>query len=251
MDIQMPEMDGYQATGLIREEQQRSGIRIPIVAMTAHAMSGDREKCLAAGMDDYISKPISREQLFVVLARNSTRVMGPATVVVAEQSPTEGPVEALPVPAAPAEEQSSQSSAEPTKIDVGLVLGRFGGNTKLLRKAAAMFPAEAELALSTISRARVEGDLPALQSSAHTLKGMCRMFEANAAAEVAFALETAAREGGSGSGAQVDALRLEIRRAVAAIALLATETGDAGDQPAETIPSATPKQKRQAKSTAG
>lgn len=72
MDVQMPEMDGFQATRIIRQEQEKSGVRIPIIAMTAHAMQGDREKCLAAGMHDYISKPIGRKELTEVIARNVT-----------------------------------------------------------------------------------------------------------------------------------------------------------------------------------
>jgi len=71
MDVQMPEMDGLQATAVIRRGEMKSGKHIPIIAMTAHAMAGDKERCLEAGMDDYITKPIRPEQLGVVLKRYS------------------------------------------------------------------------------------------------------------------------------------------------------------------------------------
>jgi len=63
MDVQMPELDGIQATAAIREKERVSGLHIPIVAVTAHAMKGDEERCLAAGMDGYLSKPIRAESL--------------------------------------------------------------------------------------------------------------------------------------------------------------------------------------------
>ncbi len=136
MDIQMPEMDGYQATAVIREQQRRSAIRVPIVAMTAHAMSGDREKCLAAGMDDYISKPISRDRLFATIEQNSTSIAGSPPSAFENQLPVENPVRAADARADSPEEISAPMPTLPAKLEMGIVLNRFGGNTNLLRKAA-------------------------------------------------------------------------------------------------------------------
>src|SRR5207247_3061554 len=63
MDVHMPEMNGFQTTAAIREKERQSGIHIPIVAMTAHAMKGDRERCLDAGMDSYVAKPVQAAEL--------------------------------------------------------------------------------------------------------------------------------------------------------------------------------------------
>jgi CheY-like chemotaxis protein len=67
MDVQMPEMDGFETTARIRQQEQQTGAHIPIIAMTAHAMEGDRERCMESGMDDYVSKPIQRDKLFKLL----------------------------------------------------------------------------------------------------------------------------------------------------------------------------------------
>jgi CheY-like chemotaxis protein len=73
MDVQMPEMGGFEATALIREKEERTGRHIPIIAMTAHAMAGDRERCLDAGMDDYLAKPVAASSLLEMVAQYSPR----------------------------------------------------------------------------------------------------------------------------------------------------------------------------------
>jgi len=69
MDVQMPIMDGFAATAAIREQEKTSGAHLPIIAMTAHAMQGDRERCLAAGMDDYVTKPMKAADLYAAIER--------------------------------------------------------------------------------------------------------------------------------------------------------------------------------------
>jgi CheY-like chemotaxis protein len=86
MDVQMPEMDGIEATAVIREREKGSGLHQPVVALTAHAMKGDREKCMAGGMDGYLSKPIRPQELDQLLeiyvarrmeARNAAETVAP------------------------------------------------------------------------------------------------------------------------------------------------------------------------------
>jgi CheY-like chemotaxis protein len=74
MDIQMPEMDGFEAVARIREAERTSGRHTPVIALTAHAMAEDRDRCIAAGMDDYVSKPVQKQQLFEAIQRQAHAV---------------------------------------------------------------------------------------------------------------------------------------------------------------------------------
>ena len=86
MDVQMPEMNGFECTGLIREREPRTRSRLPIVAMTAHAMEGDEARCLAAGMDAYLPKPIQPEELFEVVEHQlSIAAFAPRTLSLREE----------------------------------------------------------------------------------------------------------------------------------------------------------------------
>jgi CheY-like chemotaxis protein len=77
MDVQMPEMDGFEATAVIREKEKITDTHIPIIAMTAHAMKGDRERCLEAGMDGYVSKPVKAKTLFEAIENAISDLMEP------------------------------------------------------------------------------------------------------------------------------------------------------------------------------
>jgi two-component system sensor histidine kinase/response regulator len=212
MDMQMPEMDGMQATKLIRQRQESTGIRVPIIAMTAHAMTGDREKCLAAGMDDYISKPISRDELITVIQRNS----GPLTCDV---KATAAP-DPVPVQCALDSGASGSGAEEPHSnncIDKENMLRRFGGDQELLLSLTEMFPDEAAKLLTALRDARVAHKADEVQLNAHTLKGMCKMFEASTAAEAASDLEVTAAAGGLGTDIQVNTLNEELARVVSAV----------------------------------
>jgi PAS domain S-box-containing protein len=167
MDVQMPEMDGFEATTAIRLRESVTGTHIPIVAMTAHAMKGDRERCLAAGMDAYISKPIQAEELLKT-------------------------AEGLAAGKAPAEPANTPSHEI---FDRNVALARVDGDEALLADLARLFVEESPKMLEAISQALAEKDAARLQRAAHSLKGSVATFAAQNASNAALRLERLARAG--------------------------------------------------------
>jgi len=161
MDIQMPEMDGYQASMKIREEEARSNRQaVPIIAMTAHAMKGDREKCFAAGMNDYITKPIDTAGFFTTLCK--------------WLFPGEGGSKTEPAVRTPAKAEIHLESfpRELDGIDVASGLNRLGDNTKLFHSLLLHFAKECTLLPAALRTAIQAGDFHQAQNTVHTLKGM-------------------------------------------------------------------------------
>ena len=188
MDVQMPEMDGLTATRLIRENERVTGLHIPIIAMTAHAMRGDREKCLAAGMDSYVPKPIKPEEFYAVIES-----LVPGSIV-------------------PAEAESELESPAAV-VDMNALLIRVEGDKNLLAQMAELFLEECPQSLSTIREAVLRRDAKELERSAHTLKSAVGNFAAQKAMEAALELETMARDGDLNDAEKAyQALEQEIER---------------------------------------
>jgi len=192
MDIQMPELDGFAVTAAIRLREEAIGIRMPIVALTAHAMKGDRERCLAAGMDAYLSKPISRAELFAAIAG----------LVPYDSS----------IPAAPAVAAASASPSG-SAFDPTAARARAGGDEELVRKLIGLFVAQSLKLLPEIRSAGERGDGHALERHAHKLKGSLGSFGAARATEAAHRLEILGRNGELGrSRIAIDDLECEVTR---------------------------------------
>ncbi|HXO89052.1 MAG TPA: response regulator [Candidatus Acidoferrales bacterium] len=181
MDIQMPVMDGLEAIHAIRAKEQGGPTHLPIVALTAHAMKGDRERCLAAGADDYVTKPIRLEDLLAAMDRaTTTHPSAPDP----EPTPSPTPVDNV-------------RSGLPG-IDLTLALERVEGDRELFDDIAQLFAQECPGLIESIRRAHAAGDLPLLERLAHTLRGAASNVAAMRVTEAALALETQARNGQMG-----------------------------------------------------
>ena len=189
MDVQMPEMSGLEATAAIRQREQETGAHVPIVAMTAHAMTGDRERCLEAGMDAYVSKPLRPAELLAAI----DGVFASKNLV-----PHSGPE---------LRHQTPRTPAEPA-LDGPALLAGFRGNRRLLGEVIDVFLADTPKLMAAIQRAAEGRDAKALASSAHALKGSIGLFAQQEAYQIARRLERTAT-GGDLTGVQDACAALE------------------------------------------
>jgi two-component system, sensor histidine kinase and response regulator len=174
MDVHMPNMGGFEATAEIRRREKAHGLpRIPIVALTALAMTGDREKCLEAGMDAYLTKPISARDLFSVLTQ-----LLPASAAGA------GPV------AAPRPAETEQRPA----LDMGQLRENMDDDEEMLQDIVAAFLRDHGNQLRELRQGLALGDEKSALRGAHTLKGLLLTLAAQPAADVALEVEHALRE---------------------------------------------------------
>jgi CheY-like chemotaxis protein len=198
MDVQMPELGGLEATAVIRDKEKASGTHIPIVALTAHALKGDRERCLEAGMDAYLSKPVQPEKLRKIV------------------------VDMVSTPAGRDRRAPQRSNTEQV-LDGRALLAQVDGDVKLLGKLTRLFLADCPGMLSRIRRSMDSQDPQALQQAAHALKGAIANFAARAPFEAALKLEMMGRSKEL-TGVEDAYLRLEteVKRLVLALAAVGT-----------------------------
>ncbi len=201
MDLQMPEMDGLTATQRIREREAATGAHVPIIAMTAHAMKGDRERCLNAGMDGYVSKPVRKRELSEALRevmgdeanhrQPGSEESGDAT----EPADVTEPTNATP-PGSAAEPSAATEPAERPgeAIDWSLALEQMGGSEDLLKEIVPMVIEELPKLLDQLRAAVAEGDGELVQRMAHTIKGTVRVFGTTSLESLAQNMEDKGRE---------------------------------------------------------
>ena len=180
LDLEMPVMGGLAACTAIRAWERDRGLHVPIVAMTAHAMQGDEQRCLDAGMDDYISKPIDIDRLVTVLGKISPAATAPAPVT---------PHEELPAPTA-------------DDIDVDLALSRIGNDRKLMSDIIGLFMAQCPKAIADLEAALAARDSEQVFQVAHKFKGSAGSIAAQRTAELALAVEKAGRSGDLAAAAE-------------------------------------------------
>jgi two-component system sensor histidine kinase/response regulator len=192
MDCQMPEMDGFDATRVIRREEAGAGLpgrkaRLPIIALTANALKGDREHCLEAGMDDYLSKPLRPDELLRLIGEHLSRT--PRAHASASSPPL---AVAEPEPAAQAiESPAGASPAAP--LDLEPFMKRCRGNRDFARQVLGKFQEQAVETLTALLGALQARNAELTVRSAHSLKGMAATISAEALRQAAAVAEARAR----------------------------------------------------------
>ncbi len=210
MDVQMPGIDGMEAAARIRLMERDGKRHLPIIAVTACAISGDRERCLATGMDDYLAKPIQADALFAMIAKWAPQAtaLGPAPIA---------------LPAADCE----------VKRDV--ILQRIGGRAAVLDRLVALFLQTTPVRLATLRAAISAGEAKSVQLEAHALKGSLGIFGATTAAAAAQRLEALGRDDNLAGGAQaaddLEAIVALVHPRIAALAGLGDGPGVEPDLP--------------------
>jgi len=206
MDLQMPEMDGLETTSLLRRREAARGGRVPVAALTAYALKGDRERCLAAGMDDYLSKPVREEELLAVLARFFPGAEQEAGAAAA--------AETAPVPC------SEAPAAAPA--DAAAIRSRYGDAPGLLGEIVGLFTADCPQRLAELRRALAAGDARQAERAAHAVKGAVGNFFAAAPGATARRIEELARAGDvAGAEALRPTLEAQVEALTAELAALA------------------------------
>ncbi len=201
MDMQMPVMDGYEATIEIRKREHVSGGHIPIVAMTAEALKGDRERCLAVGMDDYVSKPIASKDLYraierfppLCLTRNSS---GPVTEKVKERKEGTSGIQQQAEPTVPsnAPPKAAEDAVKSTpRIDLSELRELLSCGQDEISAFIQLMKTETPKMLADIRAAINAGDYKLLRRAAHTLKGSVSYFGVKTLTEAVLSVETEAR----------------------------------------------------------
>jgi signal transduction histidine kinase/CheY-like chemotaxis protein/HPt (histidine-containing phosphotransfer) domain-containing protein len=195
MDVQMPVMNGFEAAAEIRKHEKGSSSHIPIIAMTAEAMKGDRERCLEAGMDEYLSKPIRPQEMFRILARVAPRT-GPGNACATDASPPGKR------PPGPRDEVFNPVKFREALADEGV-----------MRDLIDFFAEDAGEAMKRIDAAAASGDVDSLHRAAHSLKGMVSNYYAYSSFRAVRELDGHARKGELGEAVSlVPALRRELAR---------------------------------------
>ncbi|MBI5864351.1 MAG: response regulator [Planctomycetes bacterium] len=218
MDCQMPRMDGFEATRAIREFEKQQTLanagnkRLPIVALTANAIKGDRELCLEAGMDDYLTKPLNPDKLIEVIDSHVS-----AARVSSEPAPADSSARAT------ASEETAPSQAPPPPFDAQGLADRCLGNLDLIERLLAKFEKQAGAVLDEIERSVHAGNAAETARLAHGFKGSAANLSADALCKLNTELEAIGRAGDlSAAAALLNKLRGEVDRCLRYVPELVT-----------------------------